>query len=435
MFAKRAVGLILSAVFTALLLLPLSLAADAEDFEEGCSCCFPLYDNECVDERDYFSETIPDDYKLDSWLYGEASDFAFYEAGDSPSLFLLKQRYPHGKYWNYGNLDGYSDIPCEKHRGTVSSSCNDFKKSTQCLGFARKLGWDAYGSDPKFDWQTTSSYSYIPYLKPGDIIRYRSNGHSIFVTDVFDSYILVGECNWDNCCGISWGRKVNKSDLDITTIFIAPYALPGGTIMNDPAPPPPDCGCIDDYSGVYTTKGVTDNLRIRSGHGTEYSTIGRIPANAIFNVTKGNGSWAHVTYNGISGYASMEYIQRIECYIHDWVLIEEQPGSCASDGFKKYKCLFCGEEKFEDIPALGHSFEGTRFASIYPYNEYQPCSNCGERYYTGENCIEVLDAIFSHMTGQKTLPGESFEKYDRLVKDGVLDIRDYNAFFAKIDKE
>jgi hypothetical protein len=37
--------------------------------------------------------------------------------------------------------------------------------------------------------------------------------------------------------------------------------------------------------------------------------VGSIPANAEFTVTKGDGKWAHVEYNGVKGYASMDYMQ------------------------------------------------------------------------------------------------------------------------------
>ena len=71
----------------------------------------------------------------------------------------------------------------------------------------------------------------------------------------------------------------------------------------------PECSCTEDYAGTYTTKNVVTYLNIRSGHNTTSSIIGSIPANAVFTVTKGNGEWAHVEYNGVKGYASMAYMQ------------------------------------------------------------------------------------------------------------------------------
>lgn len=73
----------------------------------------------------------------------------------------------------------------------------------------------------------------------------------------------------------------------------------------------PSCGCSEDYAGEYTTKGVTTYLNIRSGHGSSYAAVGKVPANAQVKVTKADGSWAHVEYNGVSGFCSMDYLQKI----------------------------------------------------------------------------------------------------------------------------
>ena len=71
----------------------------------------------------------------------------------------------------------------------------------------------------------------------------------------------------------------------------------------------PECSCTEDCAGLYTTKGVVTYLNIRAGHNTTSAVIGEIPAGAEFTVTKGNGEWAHVDYNGKKGYASMAYMQ------------------------------------------------------------------------------------------------------------------------------
>lgn len=72
-----------------------------------------------------------------------------------------------------------------------------------------------------------------------------------------------------------------------------------------------DCECSEEYAGIYTTKGVTTYLNIRSGHSSSSAIIGQIPPEAEVTVTKGDGSWAHVQYNGVSGCCSMEYIEKI----------------------------------------------------------------------------------------------------------------------------
>ena len=72
-----------------------------------------------------------------------------------------------------------------------------------------------------------------------------------------------------------------------------------------------ECGCSTSYAGTYTTKNVTSYLNIRKEHSYTSDSIGRIPPNAIIPVSFGDGQWAHVTYDGVSGYANMDYMQKI----------------------------------------------------------------------------------------------------------------------------
>lgn len=76
--------------------------------------------------------------------------------------------------------------------------------------------------------------------------------------------------------------------------------------------PKNECNCSEDNAGRYTTKDVNDYLNIRSGHGTEFGIVGQINKGSEFTVTKADKSWAHVEYNGISGYCSTAYIKRVE---------------------------------------------------------------------------------------------------------------------------
>jgi len=270
------------------------------------------------------------------------------------TLDQLKAKFPEGKYWNGGDINSYTSSPCTcKHNtshtsgsSSVSCKCNSFWGSIQCAGFALKVLYDAYGQDCT-EWPKKTNASYIDQVKPGDYIRYRNDGHSVVVIAVNGDNITVGECNWGSPCRINWTRTESKSHFKstFTHVYVAPYALTGGStvhshsysiteyealhphkayvkcscgefggytgattyvgncsLCND------SCSCSTNYAGTY--KCVTSNypLTIRSGHGTNYDAVGSIPAGATVTVTKGNGSWAHVTYGGVSGYASMEYL-------------------------------------------------------------------------------------------------------------------------------
>lgn len=74
------------------------------------------------------------------------------------------------------------------------------------------------------------------------------------------------------------------------------------------------CDCDESFAGDYICNTVSDGLNIRGGHGTDYPILGTIPKGAKVRVTKAQGSsnssWAHVEYNGIRGYASIQYLKR-----------------------------------------------------------------------------------------------------------------------------
>lgn len=165
-------------------------------------------------------------------------------SGARMTLQQLKDKFPDGRYWNGGNVDSTTGSPCPSHATT--QYCNHFKTdgndASQCYGFALKLGYDAYGTSPR-SWEYTKENSYVDSgkLKPGDIISSDApKDHTVFVIDVTDTQVIVGECNWGKNCIIRWGRAINKSEIRNWTIFkiyIAPSDLsPDG---DTPAPTPP----------------------------------------------------------------------------------------------------------------------------------------------------------------------------------------------------
>lgn len=69
------------------------------------------------------------------------------------------------------------------------------------------------------------------------------------------------------------------------------------------------CSCSTSYAGEYVCT-VNGDLSIRSDHSTSSARIGLVPGGATVKVTRGNGTWAHVEYNGISGYCGMKYLEK-----------------------------------------------------------------------------------------------------------------------------
>lgn len=150
------------------------------------------------------------------------------------TLSDLREKFPSGKYWNHhsgsNNPNGYSDAPCGHTHGNCdyygSCGCNSFDNAIQCLGFTYKLGYDYYGTSVK-TWPKTDT---LDGVKPGDIIRYRDDSHSVFVTAVTDTTITYADCNMDRHCRIRWDVTVSRELLErlLTNVCVAPYAAVEG---------------------------------------------------------------------------------------------------------------------------------------------------------------------------------------------------------------
>ncbi|MBQ1679345.1 MAG: S-layer homology domain-containing protein [Oscillospiraceae bacterium] len=160
----------------------------------------------------------------------------------------LKQKFPHGRYWNhmpnrgtgmaYNNQNGWTWQACYKHNGycgTAYQTCNGYapygqELSYQCWGFADKLGYDATGRDPQsltqsYGWKKLWTSSSLSSLKAGDIVRYNKNGssryaHSIYVTGVSGDTVTYADCNYDGTCVIRWGQSISKSTLRSWFVFL-----------------------------------------------------------------------------------------------------------------------------------------------------------------------------------------------------------------------
>ena len=148
------------------------------------------------------------------------------------TLSMLKQKFPHGKYWNHvgmadNNQNGYTDSPCN-HDLYGTNYCNSFSLtgqdySWQCMGFAERCGYDASGyiprNIPNSIWKIyKKDDTKIDTLKAGDIVQYRTGTnpdgyHSIYITNVSGENITHGDCNHNDTCQIRWDEEITKSKL------------------------------------------------------------------------------------------------------------------------------------------------------------------------------------------------------------------------------
>ena len=125
----------------------------------------------------------------------------------------------------------------------------------------------------------------------------------------------------------------------------------------------PECSCSDAYAGTYLCTTSVTGLNVRSGHSTAYDIIGSVPPGATVKVTHASGTsnsdWAHIEYNGLSGYASMQYLRKQTCQdIGHTYTDQETAPSCTTQGYVTYTCTVCGHS-YQDhfIEAPGHNYE------------------------------------------------------------------------------
>ena len=138
------------------------------------------------------------------------------------------------------------------------------------------------------------------------------------------------------------------------------------------------CTCRVDLAGSYRVTTETADLLIRAGHGTTFSVMGYIPAGAEVTVSKASGTgdsdWAHVTYDGVSGYASMRYLEKI-VHEHRFEDVLHEP-TCTEAGYTVHTCLDCGHSETDTpVDALGHDFGPWGQGSVAG-TEQRACSRC-----------------------------------------------------------
>lgn len=196
----------------------------------------------------------------------------------------LKRKFPSGKYWNHkrgskSNPDEYTSVPCNHHGNcskngrdySGSCGCNSFNGcSIQCMGFAEKLGYDVYGTNPRTQWK--KSYD-LANVKAGDILRYGT--HSIFITKVSGDTLTYADCNSDGHCVIRWNGTIKKSQIH-NFVYIQ-HANNYSQVVQGSRISISKCkisGLKSSYA--YTGKAITPKLTVKYGKktlkkGTDYT--------------------------------------------------------------------------------------------------------------------------------------------------------------------
>ena len=308
---KRWVASLLTVAMMISVMSPLSAYADDGDemFDDDCG-----YVEECdmgADEEGIHYYTEGD--------FGGGDAMIATQAVQTYTLDQLRAKYPAGKYWNHvgsstNNPGGYTSTPCSDHwnASTQKYGIGAYDNyyygalgwATQCAGFANQLAYCYTGSDPQ-TWTKLTDISAVDNLKTGDVVRYRNDGHSIFVTAVSGDTVYFADCNWGNQCIIRWDKTISKSEIkkSFTSVRVAP-----GT-----TPQPPVDTCSEQYAGWYKVTN-SDGINVNSGHNFS-SQIAELPYGTLVYITKASGlgrsQIGHIQYNGQECYLAMNLLTRM----------------------------------------------------------------------------------------------------------------------------
>ena len=210
-------------------------------------------------------------------------------------------------------------------------------------GAGMDIAFDKRGAVPQnaMNWLLTNAsgdttFSVAP--APGDFIFF-STGSSAQHVAIVVSYDSAN--NKVTFVGGNQGNKVTQFTMSYTASakFGSQRIIAIGRPKYGSSVIVPTCSCDESYAGFYQCITQTDSLNMRSGHGTAYGVVGSIPPGATVYISKAqgisDGSWAHVEYNGVKGYCSMQYLKRLSEYDVE-VVYDEHTGNVTGANIEIY---------------------------------------------------------------------------------------------------
>lgn len=291
-------------------------------------------------------------------------------ANESVKTQLIKiyNRFPHGKYWNHVGVsnwttDTITDKPCPGHYSCSwrkNCSCNRFENAIQCMGYAHKIAYEIVGVSPK---EFTKSYTLdASKLRVGDIIRFKSDTHSITVTGVKGNRISFTDANWIGKCQIRWAQ------IDLSELMRFSYVL--HYKYNDRKNTDLDF-YEDTLQPDNTERWVntsSSSLNIRKAHTVDSICLSSIPSGDEFYIYRhyddGEYLWGKVRYGAYTGWCAL-----------NWSKYMYTNGKCATPAFTSIKDSYY----YDDAVLRWSSVSG---ADKYVLKVFDSKGNLVKRYVT-----------------------------------------------------
>ena len=127
-------------------------------------------------------------------------------------------------------------------------------------------------------------------------------------------YLNVGdECNTSGMTtrATNWWDRFRPTTTTTTrystTTRTTNRTLPNGSTTSDAITTTPAPGTAPYTTGTYVVNTGSSNLNIRSSPDATTTIVGKVPGNTRVNVTQVNGSWGRITYDGNTGWISLDW--------------------------------------------------------------------------------------------------------------------------------
>lgn len=263
---------------------------------------------------------------------------------------LPLSKYPDGSVTPFSSLSesGYANYMtvAEAKEYGITLNSNVWLRSAECMAFARYVYMALYYKYPAtatMDNYIAStinpygSYAYIDKISsvwsggsysatdfanlikscyPGSFIR--QGGHSMVIMAIFNDGLIVydangmGNYNEVDVRKYTWQQYINTyGKRDINAVQIPSY-YPGYTYSNGSSG-----GGVSDYdidvayAGTYKVVNVSSYLNVRSGPGTNYSSVGSVTSGVTLEVLGTYNGWAAVEYNGADCWISLDFLELV----------------------------------------------------------------------------------------------------------------------------
>lgn len=216
-----------------------------------------------------------------------------------------------------------SNCNCMRYWPTgISSTCQVDLMASQCMGFARFCQWRAYGYTDAYttkyynafgsklsagSWTANTIKSVFTSVGPGGHIR-TGSGHSLFVISVSSNGFITYECNKSttgkNCIiytrSWTWDTFYSSYGSRDMLYYNMPTNVKPGTVVPGE----------EMQTGMYQT--LASSLNLRSSATTSSTVLTTIPYGTPLSITEirqnGSTNWGYTTYNGKTGWVSMDYV-------------------------------------------------------------------------------------------------------------------------------